>query len=299
MPDPQVKISEVEGAHNIGRIIQDFNKGNFRILRNRRVLRIFMAASSPKDPAFPCGDYPWWENPKFGDKCYSVLAPKSSEEYWKGKRTPTEGWVSETETYPIEIEDFTIDLKLSEVEANRFEENLQGEVDILRSAGESLRYVHPETKKMIVLRSGIRDIVMIATGELYEDAIKLENELVGCGLYSEYTWKEVEPDYLRRMSVPGGLGGPRNERLEELAKIEIRRREKVDPPDTSPGETSPPSGEAVKSEGPATCDGTTQSGIPCARPGSREHPDGGRYCPQHFPVDTPAEETATVGGDES
>lgn len=289
---PKVNATPTQDAFSIINIQDSYVNKRFRILKNVRLIRVWRdAPNGTNSQAFPGSDYePWWECPAKHDSCFSIICPPETRPHWEEKRSPHSGFTKGT--FPIEIEDFVCDLKLTDVEADRFLEDAQGKIEVMKEIGSKLLWFDPIRKKNVTLRHGRRDVVMPASGDIASEDLSMADEYIGEGLYREFTWREItDIDYLVRASNPVGLDSP-NERMAVYAAEELKRRGYVQKgnrwelPEESPAE------EPVEETGktPVTepvavnqCSAATRNGERCKNAGTIEV-DGKAYCNIHAPV---------------
>lgn len=220
---PTVNPSEVELRYSEANIVADFLAGDITVLRNVRLVRVL----NKDGVKFPNPNYDgWFEDPKISGKgtpC-AILVAESEKPYYESLKAPKYGF-RPAGTWDLEMEDYVVDLRLTNTEARMFQNSQDGRIKVLRRAYDPLKYEHP-IDGLKWLRFGIGDVVAPASGDahLVHDQKLLHKEKVGAGLYSEMTWEEIDDmAWLRKASMPGGLGQV-NREIEAHASLELERR---------------------------------------------------------------------------
>lgn len=307
---------EQEQEHAIGNIREQILAGQFEVLENQRLLRVFQPVPSKeaKDalkkaveetrgfdvPAelsrnatiFPSGDYDWYECPEYNDKVYSILCPLSARRYYEGLMYKPGDYRS-TGKYLLQIEEFMCNLRLTPCEARRFLQNClgdEGQVMVLRDITRPVTKPNPRTKGIDVLRRGIRDVVMkpkVSTDELTVETVGERMLTVKGSPYSGFRMTDIPDDYLHGMANPGP--GARDTEIERLGTLELERRNNLAKgfnfqPVTAESEPATAvavaTAEAPKENEEYYCSGLTASGMPCRAKGIFSI--GGKlYCTQH------------------
>jgi hypothetical protein len=272
---PRAQRNPAEKEYEMQTVLAQYRAGQKVILHNVRLLRIFkpaVTADGKPDinaPAFPPGDYGWYENPRAGDPCFSTLAPLSTREYWE-KLQKTVHNISAASVWTFEIEEYPCNMEMTECEAAFFEEDDFGKVTVLRALYDPLYWWDDKKKENVILRAGINDVVLEASGDReLMDLDSIGEDLVKVGLHKGKPWKEVPEAYLRKARIPGGLGMV-NDYMEINAVKELTRREKM-------GLIEAPKPTISEAD---QCEAITVSGSRCAKRGTIKVGDN-LYCQQH------------------